>query len=209
MIYLRSVLLALCIILSFHASFANAGKPEKHFLLLNNNKIIAGEIITFDDGFLYFKQTTRILKISPAHFKGIFNSSKDAEVAITKLDTLNASGDSVPKIKLDVTYKQAKKLIHSETSDEELEKLLQEVQVKLTDPTHILDKDVYKKLSLLSALSSHQDLDKRLPIILNECINEKSLKDVSAKVREEIEVRVEMLYYLIDHPYINKDKDSY
>lgn len=204
MLKLKLLLPFLCILSVLPTCSTSAAEYHKSFLLLNDDTILPGEFITFTEGFLYFKQEDKILKISPAYFKGIFNTYNDADKAKTLLNNLPDPQEKKRKRYLSNTYNEAEIILSSIAAEKEIEEIMNEVRLEFTEPVKMLDTKVYKKLALLSAVSAHYNLSQKLPDLIEECVNKESFKDLPEETQNEIESRKETLYYLIEHPYIKK-----
>ena len=166
-----------------------------------------GRVIGFSHGFLYFKQTDKILKVSPVHFKGIFSTNNSAENAIIFLDE---PPNPAPEdfIKLEKTYcliyKKAASVISQNTPKDEIIIRFSKIREKFTSPLNILDINTYKTLLLLCAVSDYYKFKGELNQFISDELKNIQFRELDNNVRQQIAIKIKAAEYLIDHPYIKK-----
>ncbi len=176
------------------------------YLLLNDNRIIQGEVIVLDQGYLYFKNQQRILKISPADFKGIFSSKSGAENAIIILDELP---DSDAPDQIEETYNfihnAAEDILASPPPTQTITAILDKLEQELVEPARILDITIYKRLLLLCAVAQNYHLRPRVEELISDCTARVATTELENNKRERIMTKLKTAAFLLAHPY-DKEK---
>ena len=194
-----------------------AHEKVENYILLNNDTVISGKILNFYQGFLYIKQKTQILKISPMHFKGIFSNKIDAiktSAMLKKFPTLikNAAAGKknqhifsqksniaaiIPAQLIRETYIAAQKIINSE---QKVNKLHTAINERLTNSQAILDNKLFKDLLILASLADKYGLVQSIHIQLRSRELEGLLSDLDISTQTLIAKKTEIIYYFLQHP---------
>ena len=200
-VYYPLLLLAIAIIPSFVAYTAD---ETESCLLLNDNTFRFGSIVDFHNGFLYFKEQQQILKISPAHFIGIFDTREHAENALIILNEPSRLTD-IRELQpiFDYIYKKAKLIISRQTPRSELISKFTLLLQETTDIKTLLDISVYKEALLLSAISHYYNFQPEFKEFLYNLNNWKKTDTMDKHTLLCLEIKLKAIEYLYNNPYIN------
>ncbi len=187
----------------FYPAFALGDEDHSDsYMLLNDNTIIKGKVIGFTKGFLYYREAQRILKISPAHFKGIFSTIENAENSIILLDEPHELTD-IQELKLTFSYiyQKAGKILTASNGADTAKKLLLQAEEQITGPESLLDIRVYKNLLIIAALAEHYKYSKSIETILGKVIDTQAQINLNTESKKHIEIKVKAIEYLLANPY--------
>ena len=197
--YLFILLLAL-----IPAPALSAAEEMQSCLLLNDNTFRFGHVIDFHNGFLYFREKQNILKISPAHFIGIFDSRDRAENSLIILNEPSQLG-SISELQpiFDFIYQKAEIIISQNTPRDTLTTRLTQLQHTTTTPKNLLDIRAYKNTLLLCALSRHYQFQAEFREFLDNLKTWKKPAEMDNHTLLCLEIRLKAIEYLYQNPYIN------
>ncbi len=198
-----SAIILLLLVLLQHSAFTHGDElHDNSYMLLNDNTIIKGKVIGFTKGFLYYREAQRILKISPAHFKGIFNTRENAENSIILLDEPHELKD-IQELKLTFSYiyKKAELILAAQDGETEATKLLNQSQSNITGPESLLDIRIYKKFLIISAIAEHYNFYSSIKELLSRVSDKQALNNLNMESRKHIEIKIKAIEYLLANPY--------
>lgn len=188
-----------------YPSSASAADDTPGCLLLNDNTIIQGSIIDFHQGFLYFKEERQILRISPLHFIGIFDSSDNAENALIILNEPSRP-ENIDEMQpvFEWIYRKAAALFSSGAGEDDIIADFNTLRKECTQIQCLLDIHIYKKFMLFSAIAGHYNFKTEFKSFIDSLDRRQIPADTEKQVILSIEIRLKAIEYLYNNPYISQ-----